>query len=61
MVDEKTGKSIGAASVGDSTPIFNGYPQYLLQRGGSPFDAAGEPTIGTEESLEVLEGLEFIW
>ncbi|MEU2199312.1 extracellular solute-binding protein [Isoptericola sp. NPDC019482] len=52
---EKTGQAIGMVSNGDNTSIFNSYLQYLLQRGGSPFDDAGELTIDTDESAEVLE------
>ncbi len=52
---EQSGKSIGMVSNGDNTSIFNSFLQLLLQRGGSPFDEAGELTIDSPESIEVLD------
>jgi arabinosaccharide transport system substrate-binding protein len=54
-VSQSTGKAIGMVSNGDNTSIFNTYLQYLLQRGGSPFDENGQLTIDTDESADVLE------
>lgn len=54
-VFEQTGQSIGMVANGDNTSIFNSYLQYLLQRGGSPFDESGELTIDTDESADVLD------
>lgn len=52
---ERTGQSIGMVANGDNTSIFNSYLQFLLQRGGSPFDEDGTLTIDTDESAEALE------
>ena len=51
----ETGQSIGMVSNGDNTSIYNSFLQYLLQRGGSPFDESGELTIDTDEAADVLE------
>lgn len=51
--DHKT--SIGMVSTGDNGAIVNGFNQFLLQRGGGFFNAAGELTLDSPEALEVLE------
>ncbi|WP_432571651.1 ABC transporter substrate-binding protein [Kineococcus sp. SYSU DK005] len=50
-----TGKSLGMVANGDNTSIFNSFLQFLLQRGGAPFDADGNLTIDTPEVLETLD------
>lgn len=51
--DHKT--SIGMVSTGDNRSIVNGFNQFLLQRGGGCFNAAGDLTLDSPEALEVLE------
>ncbi|THV36467.1 ABC transporter substrate-binding protein [Glycomyces buryatensis] len=55
QVAADTGQSIGMVSDGDNTAIVQGFMQFLLQRGGGLFDADGELTVESEESVEVLE------
>ncbi|MFC7882572.1 ABC transporter substrate-binding protein [Streptomyces sp. NPDC057376] len=47
--------SLGMVSTGDNGSVVNGFLQLLLQRGGSFFDASGELTLDSPESVEVLE------
>ncbi|MEJ3655062.1 extracellular solute-binding protein [Actinomycetes bacterium KLBMP 9759] len=50
-----TGQSVNLVSNGDNTSLFNTYLQFLLQRGGGPFNERGELTIDTDESAEALD------
>ncbi|HLU29729.1 MAG TPA: ABC transporter substrate-binding protein [Glycomyces sp.] len=50
-----TGQAIGMVSDADNTAIVQGFTQMLLQRGGGLYDADGELTVLSEESVEVLE------
>jgi arabinosaccharide transport system substrate-binding protein len=50
-----TGEAIGMVSNGDNGAIVNGFTQMLLQRGGNLYDAGGELTVLSEESIQVLE------
>lgn len=54
-LNAKTGQYLGMHANGDNGSIFNGFLQFLLQRGGSPFDATGKFTLESQESLEVLK------
>ncbi|MFD5315389.1 ABC transporter substrate-binding protein [Streptomyces sp. NPDC127098] len=54
-LNQATGKSIGMVAGGDNTSLYNTYLQLLVQRGGSPFDAEGNLTIDTDESVEALD------
>ncbi|WP_328947483.1 extracellular solute-binding protein [Streptomyces sp. NBC_00184] len=47
--------SLGMISTGDNGSIVNGFLQFLLQRGGGFFNAAGDLTLDSPEALEVLE------
>ncbi|GAB3654503.1 ABC transporter substrate-binding protein [Glycomyces tarimensis] len=50
-----TGQAIGMVANGDNGSIVNGFTQMLLQRGGNLYDADGELTVLSDESIEVLE------
>ncbi|WP_035735432.1 ABC transporter substrate-binding protein [Glycomyces arizonensis] len=50
-----TGQAIGMVSDGDNTAIVQGFTQMLLQRGGGLYDADGNLTVLSEESIEVIE------
>ncbi|PUB32314.1 multiple sugar transport system substrate-binding protein/arabinosaccharide transport system substrate-binding protein [Promicromonospora sp. AC04] len=50
-----TGRAIGMVANGDNGSIVNGFTQLLLQRGGSLYDADGNLTVVSDESVEVLE------
>ncbi|GAB4004720.1 hypothetical protein GCM10029992_50550 [Glycomyces albus] len=54
-VAAETGQAIGMVSNGDNGAIVNGFAQMLLQRGGNLYDADGETTVLSEESIEVLQ------
>lgn len=47
--------SLGMVATGDNGSIVNGFMQFLLQRGGGVFDAAGDLTLDSAEAVEVLE------
>jgi multiple sugar transport system substrate-binding protein/arabinosaccharide transport system substrate-binding protein len=53
-VAAETGEAIGMVSNGDNGAIVNGFTQMLLQRGGNLYDADGELTVLSDESIEVL-------
>ncbi|MFD7769224.1 ABC transporter substrate-binding protein [Streptomyces sp. NPDC059787] len=47
--------SLSMVATGDNGSIVNGFLQFLLQRGGGVFDAAGELVLDSPEAVEVLE------
>lgn len=47
--------SLGMVSTVDNIAIVNGYLQFLLQRGGSAFNARGDLVLDSAEAVEVLE------
>lgn len=47
--------SLGMVATGDNGSIVNGFLQFLLQRGGGAFDAAGDLTLDSDEAVQVLD------
>lgn len=53
-LNAKTGQFVGMHPNGDNGAMFNQFLQFLLQRGGSPFDEKGELTLESQEAIDTL-------
>jgi arabinosaccharide transport system substrate-binding protein len=53
-LNRRTGQALGMIPVGDNTSIVNGFLQFLLQRGGTLFDASGDLALDSRETVEAV-------